>query len=84
MKNFAIVSVLLVCFLVVSVTARSYAVVDLARVSAAMKAGAPYAVPIANYAPGKFLPDDFFSSLHFKWFLSSLFSCAIFSFSMKP
>ena len=56
MKNFAILSVLLVCFLVVSVTARSYAVVDLTRVSAAMKAGAPYAVVAnADYAPaGKF------------------------------
>ena len=55
MKNFAIVSVLLVCFLVVAVTARSYAVVDLARVSAAMKAGVPYAaIANADYAPGKF------------------------------
>ena len=56
MRNFAIVSVLLVCFLVVSVTARSYAVVDLARVSAATKSGAPYAV-VADYAPGKSLSD---------------------------
>ena len=59
MKNFAIVSVLLLCFLVVSITARSFAPVDLARVSAAMKAGVPYAVvanaPVIAYAPaGKF------------------------------
>ena len=56
MKNFAIVSVLLVCFLMVSVTARSYAVVDLARVSAAMKPGEPGGYAMAantHYAPGK-------------------------------
>ena len=51
MKNFAILSVLLVCFLVVSVTAR-YALVDLDRVSAAMKAQAPYP-NVADYASGK-------------------------------
>ena len=52
MKNFTIVSVLLVCFLMVSVTARSYAAVD--HVSAAMKTGVPYAmVANAHYAPGK-------------------------------
>ena len=57
MKNFAIVSLLLVCFLVVSVTARSYAVVELAHpgVSAAMNAGSRYEVVAnADYAPGKF------------------------------
>ena len=53
MKNFAIVSVLLACFLVVSVTSRSYAVVDLAKVSAAMK---------PDYAPGRFHSDKHFSS----------------------
>ena len=50
MKNFAIVSVLLVCFLVVSVAASQYTVVDLARVSAAMKAGTPYAL-VAGSTP---------------------------------
>ena len=55
MKNFAIISLLLVCLLVVSVTARSHAIVDLARVSAAMKNGAAYAVvENPSYAPGKF------------------------------
>ena len=56
MKNFAILSVLLVCFLVVAVTARSFAPVDLLHpsVSVAMKAGVPYAVVAnADYAPGK-------------------------------
>lgn len=66
MKNFAIVSVLLACFLVVSVTARSYAVVDLARLSAAMEAE-PYAVvENARYAPGKFRSNKLvFKSINF-------------------
>lgn len=45
MKNFAIVSVFLVCLLVVGAAARSFAPVNMARVSAAaMEAGVPYAV----------------------------------------
>ena len=48
MKYFALVYVLLACLLlVVSVTARRFAVVDLARVEAAMAEAVP------EYAPGK-------------------------------
>ena len=47
MKNFAIVSLLLVCFLVVSAAATRFAPVYYDSVSAALEAGAPYAV-VAN------------------------------------
>ena len=55
MKNFAIVSVLLVCLLVVGATARSYALADLPPVSIASKGGVLFApVESVRYAPGKF------------------------------
>lgn len=60
MKNFAFVSVLLVCFLV-GATAGPYAVVDLDRVSVASQDGVPYA-EVADYAPGRFCSDKLFSS----------------------
>lgn len=47
MNNFAIVSLLLVCFLVVSAAATRFAPVYYDSVSAALEAGAPYAV-VAN------------------------------------